>query len=62
MKRVKFLEAGLQRQNVLRGQSGARKRRSRRHKPDGEDAELLDCEDEESYEEPASDGKDEWLP
>ena len=55
IKRMRSLEASLQRRSVLRGQSGARKRRSKRHKPvedfkaNEEDPELPDYnEDEES--------------
>ncbi|KAK3344951.1 hypothetical protein B0H65DRAFT_465072 [Neurospora tetraspora] len=64
MRRVKSLEASLQRQNVLRGHSGARTKKAGRRKPDEvkkdeKDPELPDHEDEESYDEET---EDEWLP
>lgn len=67
VRRFNSLEASLQRQNVLHGNSGARKRRSRGRnsgevKEDDEDPKLRDYEDEESYDEGQSDGADEWLP
>ncbi|KAK3490514.1 uncharacterized protein B0T23DRAFT_163570 [Neurospora hispaniola] len=64
-RRVKSVEASLQRQNVLRRHPEPRKRRAGRGnsdqvKKDDKGPELPDSEDEESYEEEET--EDEWLP